>query len=47
MRMWRYYLHGAETGFAEGHMVIHQLQLAKARGTVPMARDYLYPARNS
>ena len=47
VRMWRYYLHGAETGFAEGHMVIHQLQLAKARGTVPMARDYLYPARNS
>lgn len=47
VRMWRYYLHGAEAGFAEGHLVIHQLQLAKARGTVPMTREYLYPARNS
>jgi cyclopropane-fatty-acyl-phospholipid synthase len=47
VRMWRYYLQSAEMGFAEGHLVIHQLQLAKARGTVPMTRDYLYPARNS
>lgn len=47
VRMWRYYLQAAEMGFAEGHLVIHQLQLAKARGTVPMTRDYLYPARNS
>ncbi|MFO1202716.1 MAG: cyclopropane-fatty-acyl-phospholipid synthase family protein [Tabrizicola sp.] len=47
VRMWRYYLQSAELGFAEGHLVIHQLQLAKARGTVPMTRDYLYPARNS
>lgn len=47
VRMWRYYLQSAELGFAEGHMVIHQLQLAKSRGTVPMTRDYLYPARNS
>lgn len=47
VRMWRYYLQSAELGFAEGHLVIHQLQLAKARGTVPMTRDYLYRARNS
>lgn len=47
VRMWRYYLQAAEMGFAEGYMVIHQLQLTKARGTVPMTRDYLYPARNS
>jgi cyclopropane-fatty-acyl-phospholipid synthase len=47
VRMWRYYLQAAERGFAEGYMVVHQLQLAKARGTVPMTRDYLYPARNS
>lgn len=47
VRMWRYYLQSAELGFSEGHLVIHQLQLAKARGTVPMTRDYLYPARNS
>ncbi len=47
VRMWRYYLQAAEMGFAVGHLVIHQLQLAKARGTVPMTRDYLYPARNT
>jgi cyclopropane-fatty-acyl-phospholipid synthase len=47
VRMWRYYLQSAEMGFAEGYLVIHQLQLAKARGTVPATRDYLYPARNS
>lgn len=47
VRMWRYYLQSAEMGFAEGRLVIHQLQLAKARGTVPMTRDYLYQARNS
>lgn len=47
VRMWRYYLQSAEMAFAEAYLVIHQLQLAKARGTVPMTRDYLYPARNS
>lgn len=47
VRMWRYYLQAAELGFSDGHLVIHQLQLAKARGTVPMTRDYLYPARNN
>jgi cyclopropane-fatty-acyl-phospholipid synthase len=47
VRMWRYYLQSAEMSFAEAYLVIHQLQLAKARGTVPMTRDYLYPARNS
>ena len=46
VRMWRYYLQSAELSFSEAHLVIHQLQLAKARGTVPMTRDYLYPARN-
>lgn len=47
VRMWRYYLQSAELSFSEASLVIHQLQLAKARGTVPMTRDYLYPARNS
>jgi cyclopropane-fatty-acyl-phospholipid synthase len=47
VRMWRYYLQSAEMSFAEAFLVIHQLQLSKARGTVPMTRDYLYPARNS
>lgn len=46
VRMWRYYLQSAEMSFSEAYLVIHQLQLAKARGTVPMTRDYLYPARN-
>ncbi len=46
VRMWRYYLQSAELSFSEAHLVIHQLQLAKARGTIPMTRDYLYPARN-
>lgn len=47
IRTWRYYLQSAELSFSEAFLVIHQLQLAKARGTVPMTRDYLYPARNS
>ena len=47
IRMWRYYLTSAERGFAEAHMVIHQLQLAKARPTVPMTRDYLYRETNA
>ncbi len=46
IRMWRYYLQSAEMSFSEACLVIHQLQLSKARGTVPMTRDYLYPARN-
>ena len=43
VRMWRFYLRSAEMGFREGHLVIHQLQLAKDRTTVPGTRDYLYP----
>lgn len=42
VRMWRYYLLAAEQSFAEGTMVIHQLQLARRGGAVPMTRDYLY-----
>ena len=47
IRMWRYYLQSAELAFSEAHLVIHQLQLAKGRLTVPGTRDYLYAARNS
>jgi cyclopropane-fatty-acyl-phospholipid synthase len=47
VRMWRYYLQSAELGFSEGQLVIHQLQLAKGRYTVPGTRDYLYAPRNS
>lgn len=46
IRLWRYYLQSAELSFSEAYLVVHQLQLSKARGTVPMTRDYLYPARN-
>jgi cyclopropane-fatty-acyl-phospholipid synthase len=46
VRMWRYYLQSAELGFSEGHLVIHQLQLAKGRYAVPGTRDYLYTPRN-
>lgn len=42
VRMWRYYLLAAEQSFAEGTMVIHQLQLARHGAAVPMTRDYLY-----
>ncbi len=47
IRLWRFYLQSAELSFSEAYLVIHQLQLSKARGTVPMSRDYLYPALNS
>lgn len=42
VRMWRFYLQSAEMGFREGHLVVHQLQLAKDRTAVPGTRDYLY-----
>lgn len=47
VRMWRYYLQSAELSFSEAHLVVHQLQLAKGRYTVPVTRDYLYPATKS
>ena len=44
IRMWRYYLTGAEVGFDLLHHVVYQIQLAKARNAVPATRDYLYPS---
>ena len=42
IRMWRYYLAGAEVSFdAYGH-VVYQLQLSKRRDGVPNTRAYLY-----
>ncbi len=42
IRMWRYYLVGAEVSFdAYGH-VVYQIQLSKRRDGVPRTRDYLY-----
>lgn len=43
VRMWRYYLVGAELSFTEFQNVVFQLQLSKRPLTVPMTRDYLYP----
>ncbi|MFT4151286.1 MAG: cyclopropane-fatty-acyl-phospholipid synthase family protein [Paracoccaceae bacterium] len=42
VRMWRYYLIGAELSFTEYHNVVFQLQLSKQPLSVPMTRDYLY-----
>lgn len=42
VRMWRYYLTSAMQSFAEGTMVIHQVQLARRGSAVPMTRDYLW-----
>lgn len=41
IRLWRFYLLSAELSFSDAALVIHQLQLSRARGVVPMTRDYL------
>ncbi len=41
IRMWDFYLSGAEAGFREGTLVVFQLQLAMERNTVPQTRDYI------
>ena len=46
VRMWRFYLTAAELSFVTNRQVIHQVQLTKGQGVVPMTRDYLYPASN-
>jgi cyclopropane-fatty-acyl-phospholipid synthase len=43
-RMWRFYLIAAEMAFVHGQHVVFQLQLARRQDTVPLTRDYLYPA---
>lgn len=43
VRMWRYYLIGAELSFTEYTNVVFQLQLSRQALTVPATRDYLYP----
>jgi cyclopropane-fatty-acyl-phospholipid synthase len=44
VRMWRFYLSGSEFGFRVGIQVVHQYQLARKRETLPLTRDYMYPA---
>jgi cyclopropane-fatty-acyl-phospholipid synthase len=41
IRMWDFYLSGAEAGFREGTLVVFQMQFAKQRETVPQTRDYI------
>lgn len=44
-RMWEFYLAGSEMAFRyQGHMVF-QLQLTKRVDALPLARDYMMPAR--
>jgi len=40
-RMWETYLVGAELSFRNQGMLVFQMQLAKAVGTVPLTRDYI------
>ena len=44
IRMWRYYLTACEMSFRETRQAVYQFQLAKKIDTVPVTRDYLYPA---
>lgn len=44
MRMWRFYLASMEVAFQSGNLHVQQWQLAKSMSTVPITRDYLYPA---
>ncbi len=41
-RTWEYYLTGSEAAFRYLDKVVFQVQLAKKRDAVPLARDYIY-----
>ncbi|HVM38048.1 MAG TPA: cyclopropane-fatty-acyl-phospholipid synthase family protein [Sphingomicrobium sp.] len=41
LRMWRYYLAGAEAGFRYGAFVNFQVQYLKRRDALPITRDYM------
>jgi cyclopropane-fatty-acyl-phospholipid synthase len=41
-RMWETYLAGSEVAFREGGHLVMQIQIAKAIGTVPITRDYMF-----
>ena len=44
IRMWRYYLTACIMAFEMQEQCVYHLQLAPKRDTVPLTRDYLYPA---
>ena len=41
VRMWEFYLAGAEMSFREQNLMIFQIQLAKRQGIVPITRGYI------
>jgi len=43
-RMWEFYLIGSEISFRYGKHMVFQMQLAKQRDAVPLARDYMHLA---
>ena len=43
-RMWEFYLVVCQTGFEVGDLIVHHWQLSKRNLSVPVTRDYLYPA---
>jgi cyclopropane-fatty-acyl-phospholipid synthase len=41
VRMWEFYLASSEMAFRQGNMVVFQIQMAKQKGVIPVARDYI------
>ncbi len=39
--MWEFYLAACEMAFRNGSMMVFQIQLARRRDAVPLARDYV------
>ena len=46
-RMWDFYLAGSEAAFRQDTFVVFQLQLARRRDAVPLARDYIEPWKDA
>jgi cyclopropane-fatty-acyl-phospholipid synthase len=44
LRMWQFYLAGAEAAFRYGGLVNHQIQYIKERDALPITRDYMIQA---
>jgi cyclopropane-fatty-acyl-phospholipid synthase len=41
VRMWQFYLAGAEQGFRHGQLVNFQFQTTRRRDALPMTREYI------
>lgn len=46
-RMWEFYLAASETGFRYQGLVIHQIQMTKSQGVLPLTRDYILQAEQA